>query len=507
MSTPIFCNKVELETELTPIIETNFHVSNTISSSIFRNLKEHIDRLRDDICFIIEHHYVDRVYRDSYYSYYSTKMTIYPRDCIRLSLFENVMNPDLFRDQLDREILQKKYRGYIILRPTVPNIVGRSVISPIALKQHNFLCVSSNYPVTAASVKLMAEGFPHSSQDGETISCAETSIWSIMEYFSSKYSEYKPALPSLIIETLRERFTQRQLPSGGLNIYDIAFALKKFGFGNKIYAKDQFGSVVFKRLLSCYLESGIPILAALDNTSSGGNIGHAVLIVGRNYVSDDQIEKLNVTVEENTTISTLLSQRNISLYDNDDVDKDYVIIDDNFPPYQLSQLSTPAHYYNDPEWLKCEFTYFVAPLYPKVYLDAFQAKLHIKMLFLRVGFALPVGGSIFLRTFLTSSRSYKDYLTKQANLQADIRDFILDTPMPKFIWVGEFSNKDLMKQEKANGLVILGATEPDLANFKALIFAGYGDRYYYPDPDNKDLLEISLPLNDFSIYSNNLKHF
>lgn len=499
MSTTIFCNKAELEGELTPIIETHFHVSQTIASYMLNNLREHFNRFRDDISFIIEHPYVDRVYRDSYYSYYSTKMTIYPRDCIRLSLFENVPDPDLFRENLDREVLQNKYLGFIILRPTVPNIVGRSVVSPIALKAHSFLCVSSSFPVTAASVKLIANGFPHSSQDGETISCAETSIWSIMEYFSSKYFEYKPALPSLIIETLRERFTQRQLPSGGLNIYDMAFALKKFGFGNKIYAKDQFGSVVFKRLLSCYLESGIPILAALDNKGAGGNIGHAILIVGRSYVTDDQINNLPVTVEENQTIKRLLIQNNISLFDNDDVDKEYVIIDDNFPPYQLSHISTPAHYYNDPEWLKCELTYFVAPLYPKVYLDAFQAKLHIKMLFLRIGFSLPIGSDIFIRIFLASSRSYKDYLTKQANLQANIRDFILDTSMPKFIWVGEFSNKELMKQEMANGLVILGATEPDLANFKALVFAGYADT------DTKELVEILFPLNECSIYSNKLK--
>ena len=507
MSTIIFCNKAELETELLPIFETHFYVSKIIAADLFRNLKVHIDRLRDDINFIIEHPYVDRVYRDSYYNYYSTKMTIYPRDCIRLSLFDVALEPDLFREKLDHGTLQNKYLGYIILRPTVPSIVGRSVVSPRALKLHNFLCVSSLFPATAASVKLVAEGFPHSSQDGETISCAETSIWSIMEYFSSKYFEYKPALPSTIIETLRERFTQRQLPSGGLNIYDMAFALKKFGFGNKIYARDEFGPVVFKRLLSCYLEGGIPILAALDNRLSGGNIGHAVLIAGRSYVTDSQIENLEVTVEENPTIQALLSQRDIHLFDNDDVDKEYVIIDDNFPPYQLSQLSIPAHYYNDEEWAKCQLTYFVAPLYPKVYLDAYEAKLHIKMLFLRVGFSIPGGTDVFIRVFLASSRSYKDYLTQQAKLQADIRDFILDTQMPKFIWVGEFSNKTLMKQEKANGLIILGATEPDLANFKALIFAGYGDRYFYPEWDTKELVEILLPLNEFSIYSNNLKHY
>lgn len=315
MNTTIFCTKDELEEDLTPIIETHFHVSPRISHNIFKRLKEHIDRLRNDISFIIEHPYVDKVYRDSYYGYYSSKMTIYPRDCIRLSIFKNKLEPALFRDQLDHEALQQRYLGYIILRPTVPGIIGRSVISPLALKSHNFLCISSSFPVTAFSVKLIAEGFPHSSQDGETISCAETSIWSIMEYFSSKYFEYKPTLPSIIIETLRERFTQRQLPSDGLNIYDIAFVLKKFGFGNKIYSKDKFGSVVFKRLLSCYLESGIPILATLDNSAAGGYIYHAILIVGRSYVTDDQIDTLKVTTEENQTIANLLAQKQISLFD------------------------------------------------------------------------------------------------------------------------------------------------------------------------------------------------
>lgn len=475
-----------------------------IAADLIKRLEIHIDRLRDDIHFIIEYPYVDRVYRDSYYSYFSTKVTVYPRDCIRLSLFENELEPEQFREKLDREALQKRYLGFMVLRPTIPGVVGRSLISPFALKAHNFLCISSTCPATAAAVKVSAEGFPHSSQDGETISCAETSIWSLMEYFSSKYFNYKPVLPSTIIETLRDRSNQRQLPSDGLNIYDMAFALKKFGFGTKIYAIDQFGEVVFKRLLSCYLESGIPILAALDNRSG---IGHAVLIVGRNYVTDNQIDNLPLTKEENATIHRELTQRKIQLFDNDDVDKDYVIIDDNFPPYQLARLSCPAHYYNHSEWGKCQITSFVSPLYPKVYLDAFEAKLHIKLLFLKIGFSIPDGTELFIRVFLASSRSYKDYLTKEAVLQNGIRDFILDTPMPKFIWVGEFSNKALMKQEKANGLIILGATEPDLANYKALIFAGYGDRYYYPDADTKELVEILLPLNDFSIYSGNLKHY
>lgn len=66
MSTTIFCDKQELQTELTPMIEDCFHVSSLIAADLVKGLQIHIDRLRDDVNFVIEYPYVDRVYRDSY---------------------------------------------------------------------------------------------------------------------------------------------------------------------------------------------------------------------------------------------------------------------------------------------------------------------------------------------------------------------------------------------------------------------------------------------------------
>lgn len=57
-------------------------------------------------------------------------------------------------------------------------------------------------PTKVLGVKLFIEGFPHSSQDSETITCAETTIWAAMEYFGTRYSDYKPVLPSTIIKTM-----------------------------------------------------------------------------------------------------------------------------------------------------------------------------------------------------------------------------------------------------------------------------------------------------------------
>ena len=119
---------------------------------------------------------------------------IYYKDCIRFTLFENEITGKDFRSSLKHEELKERYRGFVVIRPTTPNILGRNIISPKAFKDNNIKICSVKFSSTANSNKFDVRGFPHSSQDSETISCAETSIWGIMEYFGTKYPEYKPEL-------------------------------------------------------------------------------------------------------------------------------------------------------------------------------------------------------------------------------------------------------------------------------------------------------------------------
>lgn len=328
-----------------------------------------------------------------------------------------------------------------------------------------------------------------------------------MEYFSSRYSDYRPALPSAIIKVLQSRSNDRQIPSTGLNVEQVGFALREFGFGTKTYSRKQFRGPDFKRLISCYIESGLPLEILIDNFSKGGSIGHAVLTIGRVKTTGAQIDSLLVTNETDLSIAALIEAKNVYLYDNDDIERDLVFIDDNHPPYQLAPINNPARNYNDPDWGLCEVSYFIVPLYPKIYLEAFVAKNYIKDLLLRENFKISPGTELFIRTFLTSSRSYKDYLASELSFPADVKEFIMDVPMAKFIWVCEVSNKRLIKQNKANGLFILDATEPNLQNYSPLIFGGYFDRFCYPNPSSRELKEVLLTLGTFSIYTNNLKGF
>ena len=49
-------------------------------------------KLTDDISFVIEAPYVDRHYRDTYYSFYSSKFVKIGRNCIRVHIFEGIIN-------------------------------------------------------------------------------------------------------------------------------------------------------------------------------------------------------------------------------------------------------------------------------------------------------------------------------------------------------------------------------------------------------------------------------
>ncbi len=502
----IISSKADLKVNLVPVLSEDFTLEVNYSEMVYSDyLHKHVDQLIDSTWVLIESPYTDKVYRDSYYTYFSSKLSAYAKDCLRLSFFDGEIKSDNFTTEDGYKNLQGRYLGFIILRPTDPNIVGRSAISPKAVKNNSFLCLTASIHATSNSLKFFVDAYPHSSQDIETITCAETTLWAIMEYFGNKYPEYKPVLPSQIINALKRVSAERQVPSKGLNIQQMAYALKEFGFGTKIYARQEFKGE-FSKLFSTYIESGLPLIVAMENIKFGGTIAHALLCVGHEKITDADIDGLAATVETNATIQTQLQQGGISLYDNDDITKKFVFIDDNLPVYQLNRLSSPATHYPDAAWHNCEISYFIVPLYPKIYLEAFEAKSFFKKLLLE-SFTINNGEEIFIRFFLTSSRSYKNSLALNSSFDTTMREMILEIPMSKFLWIGEISTKTLIKQRKANGLVIIDATEANPLSLKALVIAAYKGDYIAYSATDKCLSKNSLPLGDFNIFTNNLKGF
>ena len=507
MSISIFIEPISNAGELIKLLLVQeFNISEETANVLFaKNIVKHIGRLRDNLFLVAETNYVDKVYRDSYYHYYSSKLTNYKRNCVRLSLFADEVTLADFRDDGKVEKLQQLYLGFMVMRPNEPYVIGRSVVSPKALKITNFNCCTATYDNTVNSVKLKVDGFPHSTQDSETITCAETSLWALMEYYSHRYPEYRPILPSRIIQTLNKVSSERQVPSKGLNIQQMSYALKEFGFGARIYSEEQYGDD-FNLLLSCYVESGIPLIIAMDNRPDGGSIGHALLCVGHEKVLPEMIIGLTEYPIANNYLNETAKKNKITFYDYDTVNKQFLFIDDNMPVYQKAYLGRPAAHY-DNTWDNVTISYFIVPLYPKIHLEAYQAKSFINY-FLLTGL-VPIANNTELlqRTYLASSRSFKDKLAINKSFTQDVRDIILETSMPKFIWVSELSNKTLMAGQKANGLIILDATEANTSFNKPLIIAAYQDKVINFEGDTGILAIIDLHLDEFDIFENNLKPF
>lgn len=482
------CEIKELKNVLKDFLNSYYNISEMNILNSLQVFENYINHFKDDLFVFVEYPYVDKVYRDSYYNYYASKKDKYHRDSIRLSLFSSEIKNDDFRSKESYEELKEKYLGFIIIRPTFPQIIGRSLVSPNAILVNDFKICKTEYNVTANSIKLSANGFPHSSQNSETISCAETTLWSIMEYFAYRYVEYKPILPFKISQILNKLSFERLIPSKGLTAQQISFALKEFDFGVKIYSKGAYKNE-FENILRSYIESGIPIIALIQNKKG---IGHAQIIVGRSRFHKEDIDKLQHTVK---------LDEYTSLVDFMDIDVNYVFIDDNHPPYQLSKLSSPSSFYDNKKWEGCTITNFIVPLYHKIYLESGEARTITKSLLSALfnNFSLLKNKETIYKTFLTSSRSFKNEIALNETLDNDVKELILSLSMPKFIWITELSDRELILDNLCSGMLIVDATEPKILG----LIAGLVENHYISN-NLSNFAKISMALAPFRGYQGNI---
>jgi hypothetical protein len=499
------CTRNELRSLLETVIADAFRLDPAIvPAQVRHSLSKLIDSFRDDSWMLVESPYVDKIFRDSYYLYYSSKYGRYSRDCIKVSLFEGQQDNADFRSAAGLDVLKKQYLGFFVVRPTEPDFLGRNTISPRAFKNlPSFDYCSMPGNTTANGLKFEIRGFPHSSQDGETYSCAETTLWSVMEYFSNKYAEYQPLKPSRIHAILKGLSYERQIPSRGLSIYQISYVLKESGFGCRIYSRQEYGNDFF-RLMSSYIESGIPIAVGMDDFGevNSQNIGHAALIIGRKSHTEADFINLKPNQGLNAKQLSFLKLNQIDFYDCNNIDSSWVFIDDNHPPYQIGGADYPVQNYNA-QWSQVKIRNFVVPLYPKIYLEAFEAMNFIREFLFFGLFPLEQMQKVYMRFYLTSSRSFKSSLAL-SDMQSDLKGFIIEKPMPKFVWIAELANAEQVKKRQGNGLLVFDATEPNISDNKPLIVAAYQNHLLFFDGNNDVLQKMALPLQSFSLFINNL---
>lgn len=426
-------NKTDLDLLLKQVLNSQAFCGN-VPIDLHR-IKELLDALKDNISFVVEFPYTDSHYRDCYYFYHSAKFENLPRETVRVHIFDNcIKNMDsLFIQAKDDDSISKFYYGYFIVRPLNRFPLGHSFISPKAFKKQNFLCCLMEERVYLLGIKLTIFAFPHVAQDTETHTCAESSLWALLTYYGSKYPNYQTLLPSDIIRHLNSISAHRMLPSNGLTVNELATVLTQDGHNCVLYTKNTDG-VVLLQIMRIYIESGIPLIVALENKKSG----HAIVAIGH--------EEVKVSAPKN------------SWKDVCEDNRDIVFIDDNMAPYQLANANEPTKHY-EKDFADMKIVSLVVPLQKHMFLEAKQAYNLIKYIFNHAVVGLMnFGNSWNTRLLLTSGRAFKNSLINDSLISQKIKNILLRIRLPKFVWICEIYKDNSLANEKCDGIVLMDST-------------------------------------------------
>lgn len=464
-------------------LENNGHPDTTLKADgSYKILFSLLDKMLP-FTIVVEERYVDRTYRDSYYMHFSCKHEQYNRFCKRLFLFKDDIfseNEDKHFADLEAEKLQERFVGTIVIRPLMQGKIGRSLINPyFVLDKENTYIRSAKYAATICGMRFYVNAFPFSMQDGETTSCAETTILNLMDYFSKKYSEYKNILPSEIIRIVEKNHYERALPSRGLKYPIISKIFSEIGFYPRMYDRNVLTDISsFKRTIHYYIESGIPVGLG---TKLDEKTKHSVICIGHGKINYDEIgQKLYA-------VYGYSPNHYIWLVDSADLCNSYVIMDDQHPPYEVAEWHT--HVSSDvlqkidncmlgsyePETL-------IVPLYKRMFMEAQQAYDICTSILANEGFGIrrfdrklgSKNNPVIIRLFLCSSKNFKrQRINHFSSENREVRDRYSVLQMPRFVWVCEIYDAYGYRNKLARGEIVIDATASPHDGLKSALLFHY----------------------------------
>lgn len=491
---------------------------NNRSYSIFFTIIQMMLEKFGTITAFVEPIYIDRIHRDSYYSYYSENHLEFSRYCKRILFFKNEIKSE-YDD--NGEYLQQYFLGSMVIRPLKTGSIGRTLLSPHIISDNtsisSYLRVSK-YKINYMGMEFEVEAFPFLTQDGIVTTCAETSILIMMDYYSNQYNDYRFVVPSDISKQAQKYVNSRVVPSNGLSYAVISKVLCKFGFFTYFH---HFGKPERRRKMRNYLyyyvESGMPVCINL----SKGNIGHSVVCIGHKGISLNKMLD-SLTCYSNTYFTSTASGCG-----------SLIVMDDNLPPYsEYSFVNIEDGQYSldvtrVPNQNGCGLCCISSSDIPqKMTIDCFIAPLHKRMnmiasraeevilemikndstnpcvYFQNRNLGLENWGRceddpLIFRLFLVSSRHYKNKrINNKSGISQAYRLYCLGVPLPQFVWVCELYTKTGYKGNRAIGEIVIDATaspKSDLFDCILMINYTYNNAFFARGLDGKVLEIIRRP--------------
>jgi hypothetical protein len=461
-----------------------------ISDAIKTELDSGISSVVKRIVF--EYPYIDKDFRDTFYNDFSKRHVEFDRQCVRLHFFTNEFDDISELNESTYEIFNKSYMGFIVLRDTLVATLGRSYLDPkiLEFRSKGFASLSKTQ-VNLYGYEFTINAFPWMRQDGNVSRCAHIALWSVIRYYSDRYSIYAEKTLYQITRLLQSE--RRTNPSIGMSLAQISQVLKDCNFFPEIYLIDTCANpAYFFRILYSVVESGLPSIAALQGPLGDG---HAVALFGHGKLNnaDNYCKRYKDGIVDCCELVPYL-----------------IASDDNQLPYTMIAHDPSAVSGTHGNIYSCSNIFgLIVPYHEKMLLDItsiFGGKIYDGCLsFIEKNFlTFPPNTPIVRRTFLTTSKSYKQFLTKQPQAKT-FKDKILLLDMPRFIWLVEYSLPSQFDSKQVQWLILLDASAMNYFD-KCYLAIKNGDKLILNPSDMSSSKLHSFPLeNPLEIqYTHNL---
>lgn len=242
---------------------------------------------------IVEKDYIDRDFLEDFSAYYVRCFYGYDRRCARFHFFQQPFTEKDFKRLLEgapknltASLLQECYLGFIVVKPIPETVVGRTCLRTYDSDgNRRVFPVTREYPVNLYGISLKTpRTLAFQEQDQVAAACATSAMWSVFHGTGRLFQHHIPS-PAAITQTAAEHIValNRCLPNRGLNILQIADAIRKVGLEPTVLgAQDSF---FFQATTYAYLRGHIPLLLVVlvtnpSQPTSADQDRHAVTVTG-----------------------------------------------------------------------------------------------------------------------------------------------------------------------------------------------------------------------------------
>jgi len=400
------------------------------------------DGLSDSVkAVLIEHNYIDKDYRSTFYNFYAKKGLAYRADCVRLHFFDATVTFDPQALQLgghDPAQIGHHYFGYMVLRPTGIATIGRSVLSPDVRTGARGSIISADHKVHLLGYVLKVNGFPWMNQHVDIAVCAHVACWSILRHYSEKWHLYREYL-TYDITLMAQQFDPGGLiPSKGLQMSHAERVFQVAGTYPVHIAREDLEDDAFDRQLLAYLESGFPLFAAITTEQQR----HAVALVGYDWKAPD-----------NRQIGAMEYAWNRV--------KSLIAVDDNWLPYVTVGMEDGVNDDPNVDYSAASIDAFIVGLPEKVFYPADAVdKLASNLFFWNHLLPdLPAKDQSIVRYFITTGSALRRFVrSRQSEFDPKLIEAIMTLPFAQFVWVVEIATPEDWAKNQISARAVLDAT-------------------------------------------------